>query len=343
MSTSVKTSDTLPLTYRAEDGVVEIDLLTDQETMWLTQAQMASLFDRDSDTVGYHISNVYEEAELDSDATTAKFAVVRREGSRAVTRDVQHYNLDVVISVGYRVKSKRGTQFRQWATRTLRTYLEEGYVLNKRRVGDLDAVNALLRQALRSNMEPQVREDFLALLERYEHGLTLLDQYDHGALDGDRAHGGAEEKYRLTYADAREQVQRWRLSRWGPDRAPLEGTPAYKLDLFGIEKDGSFQASIDGIYASWGGEEVYPSVLQKAANLLYFLVKNHSFSDGNKRIAAGLFIYYLERNECLYRADGSKRVADNALVALTLFIAMSPSDQQDAVVAMTVNLIDERN
>lgn len=343
MSTSVKLPETLPLTYRAEDGLVEVDLLTDQETMWLTQAQMATLFDRNVQTVNEHVLNVFAEGELDDEATIRNFRIVRTEGSRQVTRDVQHYNLDVVISVGYRVKSKRGTQFRQWATRTLRHYLEHGYVINKRRVGDLDAVNTILKRALSSNMETPVREDFLALLERYEHGLTLLDQYDHGSLDGDRLGAGEEDRYRITYEDAREQVQRWRLSRWGPDRAPLEGTPAYKLDLFGIEKDGSFQASIDGIYASWGGEEVYPSVLQKAANLLYFLVKNHSFSDGNKRIAAGLFIYYLERNEILYRADGHKRIADNALVALTLFIAMSPPDQQDAVVAMTVNLIDERN
>ncbi len=340
MPTSVKTPEPLPLTYRAEDGVVEIDLLTDQETMWLTQAQMASLFDRSKKTISEHLSNVFEEGELSSDSVVRNFRTTAADGK---SYDVQHYNLDVVISVGYRVKSKRGTQFRQWATRTLRHYLEQGYVINKRRVGDLDAVNTILRRALSSNMEPPVREDFLALLDRYEHGLTLLDQYDHGSLDGDRHDGPIEEAYRLTYADAREQVQRWRLSRWGPDRAPLEGTPAYKLDLFGIEKDGSFQASVDSIYASWGGEEVYPSIVQKAANLLYFLVKNHSFSDGNKRIAAGLFIYYLERNDALYRTDGSKRVADNALVALTLFIAMSPPDQQDAVVAMTVNLIDERN
>ena len=336
-------NDVLPLSYRTEDGEVDIDLLTDRETVWLTQAQMAALFDRDSDTVGHHIANAFEENELDRDPTTAKFAVVRREGSREVRREVQHYNLDVVISVGYRVKSTRGTQFRQWATRTLRAYLQQGYVVNKRRVADLDAVNTLLRRALKSNMEPMVREDFLALLERYEHGLTLLDQYDHGALDGARFDHAAPETYRLTYEDARAQVDAWKRSRYGPDREPLEGTPAYKLDLFGVEKDGSFRASIDGIYASWGGEEVYPGLMQKAANLLYFLVKNHAFSDGNKRIAAGLFLYYLERNGALYRADGSKRVADNALVALTLFIAMSPPDQQDAVVAMTVNLIDERN
>ena len=335
--------DVLPLAYRTEDGEVDIDLLTDRETVWLTQYQMAVLFDRNRTVVTKHITNVFEDGELDEGSTSANFALVQTEGSREVTREVIHYNLDVVISVGYRVKSKRGTQFRQWATRTLRTYLEQGYVVNKRRVGDLDAVNTILRRALRSGMEPQVREDFLSLLERYEHGLTLLDQYDHGSLNGERDAEAAPEKYRLSYDDAKEQVHRWRISRWGPDREPLEGTPAYKLDLFGIEKDGSFKASIESIYASWGGEEVYPSLIQKAANLLYFLVKNHSFSDGNKRIAAGLFIYYLDRNDCLYRSDGSKRVADNALVALTLFIAMSPADQQEAVVAMTVNLIDDRN
>ena len=330
----------LPLSYRTEDGEVEIDLLSDRETVWLTQAQMARLFDRSKQGVGQHIKSIFLEEELQHQSVVKKFFTTAADGK---SYDTSHYNLDVVISVGYRVKSKRGTQFRQWATRTLRTYLEQGYVVNKRRVADLDAVNTILKRALRSRMEPTVKADFLHLLERYEHGLTLLDQYDHGSLDGERFDQIAEEKYRLTYKDAREQVDRWKQSRYGDDRAPLEGTPAYKLDLFGVEKDGSFRASIDGIYASWAGSEVYPGLMQKAANLLYFLVKNHAFSDGNKRIAAGLFLYYLNRNDALYSSDGSKRVADNALVALTLFIAMSPPDQQEAVVAMTVNLIDERN
>ena len=337
---STPANDVLPLSYRTEDGEVDIDLLTDRETVWLTQAQMAKLFDRSKQGVGQHVKTVFDEGELAAESVVKNFFTTAADGK---SYNTQHYNLDVVISVGYRVKSKRGTQFRQWATRTLRTYLQQGYVVNKRRVADLDAVNTLLRRALKSNMEPMVREDFLGLLERYEHGLTLLDQYDHGSLDGERFDHAAPETYRLTYEDAREQVDRWKQSRYGEDREPLEGTPAYKLDLFGVEKDGSFKASIDGIYASWGGEEVYPGLMQKAAHLLYFLVKNHAFSDGNKRIAAGLFLYYLERNDALYREDGSKRVADNALVALTLFIAMSPPDQQEAVVAMTVNLIDERN
>ena len=340
MNTVAKTAEPLPLSYRTEDGEVDIDLLTDRETVWLSQAQMVALFERDKRTVSEHVNNVFAEGELPQDSVVRKFRTTAADGK---SYNTQHYNLDVVISVGYRVKSKRGTQFRQWATRTLRTYLEQGYVVNKRRVADLDAVNTILKRALRARMEPTVKADFLDLLERYEHGLTLLDQYDHGSLDGERFDQLAEETYRLTYADAREQVDRWKQSRYGDDRAPLEGTPAYKLDLFGVEKDGSFRASIDGIYASWGGEEVYPGLMQKAAHLLYFLVKNHAFSDGNKRIAAGLFLYYLDRNAALYRGDGTKRVADNALVALTLFIAMSPPDQQEAVVAMTVNLIDERN
>lgn len=343
MSTSVKTSEPLPLTYAADSGEFEIELLTDRETVWLTQAQMVTLFDRDQSVVSRHISNVFSEGELDREAVHAKFAYTAADGKGYET---SHYNLDVVISVGYRVKSKRGTRFRQWATRTLRAYLEQGYVINKRRVADRDAVNTILKRALTSPMEEPVRSGFLDLLERYEHGLTLLDRYDHGTLDAEAdalVSGANAETYRLTYDDARAQVDAWKQSRYGADRAPLEGTPAYKLDLFGVEKDGAFRASIDGIYASWGGEEVYPTLVAKAANLLYFLVKNHGFSDGNKRIAAGLFLYYMERNDALYRSDGRPRVADNALVALTLFIAMSPPDQQDAVVAMTVNLINERN
>ena len=343
MSTSVKTPDPLPLTYRAEDGEVEIDLLTDRETVWLTQDQMATLFGRDRTVVTKHVGNVFREGELDEDSVRAKFARTATDGK---SYEVAHYNLDVVISVGYRVKSPRGTQFRQWATRTLRAYLEQGYVVNRRRVADLDAVNTILKRALTSRMDEPVRRGFLDLLERYEHGLTLLDRYDHGTLDAAAdalVTRATPETYRLTYDDARAQVDAWKQSRYGPDRAPLEGTPAYKLDLFGVEKDGAFRASIDGIYASWGGEEVYPTLEAKAAHLLYFLVKNHGFSDGNKRIAAGLFLYYLDRNDALYRADGRARVADNALVALTLFIAMSPPSQQDAVVALTVNLINERN
>ena len=337
MPTPPAQAPALPLVYRTDDGATEIDLLTDKETVWLTQAQMAELFERDRNTVGEHIGNVYAEGELGEDPTVRNFRVVRLEGAREVGRNVQHYNLDVVISVGYRVKSKRGTQFRQWATRTLRRYLEDGYVVNRRRVADLDAVNTILKRALTARMEAPVQADFLALLEQYEHGLTLLDRYDHGSLDAEAdalVNAANQETYRLTYADARAQVDKWKQSRYGEDRAPLEGTPAYKLDLFGVEKDGSFQASIDGIYASWGGQEVYPTLEEKAANLLYFLVKNHGFSDGNKRIAAGLFIYYLDRNQALYRPDGTKRLADNALVALTLFIAMSPPDQQAAVVVV---------
>ena len=191
-------------------------------------------------------------------------------------------------------------------------------------------------------MSTEIRAGFLGIIDTYEHGLTLLDQYDHGSLDGERYAEQTPEFYRLTYTDARKQVDQWKQSRYGENRAPLEGTPAYKLDLFGVEKDGAFQASIEGIYATWGGTEVYPSLMQKAANLLYFLVKNHSFSDGNKRIAAGIFLYFLDQNKALCYQDGSKRLKDNALVALTLFIAMSPPDQQDAVVAMTVNLIDAK-
>ncbi len=338
-----------PLIYRDENGTVEIDLLTDRETVWLSQAQMGELFDRNKQTVSEHLGNLFAEGELDANSTVRNFRTVRFEGDREVAREVQHYNLDVVISVGYRVKSKRGTQFRQWATRVLRDYLQDGYAVDARRLR-ADAtrqasLNRLLKEAVRADMEPRVRADFLALLERYEKGLGLLDQYDHGTLEPDSGSrdSGLPERYRLTYADAREAIDRWKQSRYGPDRHPLEGTPAYKLDLFGVEKDGSFHSSIESIYQTFGGEEVYPSIEEKAANLIYFLVKNHGFSDGNKRIAAGLFIYYLDRNEALYNEDGRPRVADNALVALTLFIAMSPPDQRDAVVAMTTNLINDRN
>ena len=327
------------LVFRNTSGKVEIDLLTDRDTLWLSQTQIADFFEQDTPTIARLLQEVLTEREAVKTPETS-----HTSGQRVNPTDGHTlYDLDVVLAVGYRLDATRGAQFRQWASRILRQYLEQGYVINQQRILDQEAVNTILKRALRSNMAPEIKEDFLGLLDRYEHGLTLLDQYDHGSLDGERYAEDLPELYKLTYEDARKQVDLWKRSRYGPDRAPLEGSPAYKLDLFGVEKDGSFHASIEGIYATFAGEEVYPSLIQKAANLLYFLVKNHGFSDGNKRIAAGLFLYYLDQNNALYRPDGSKRLADNALVALTLFIAMSPPDQQDAVVDMTINLIDGRN
>lgn len=333
------------ITYRSEDGSVDLELLGDRENLWLDLSQLALLFETEEEVLSAIIEDSLDQAEWGESGSNLIKAGLDEEG---VTPDSAEplYSLDVFIGLGFKLSSQKAVQFRQWALRILRSYLEQGFVVDARRMRDVASVNTILKRALATSMEPQIKADFLELLDKYEHALTLLDRYDHGKLDAREdalVHRERPEIYRLTYEDARAQVTRWKQSRYGPDREPLEGTPAYKLDLFGVEKDGSFKASIESIYVSWGGAEIYPSLEEKAANLLYFLVKNHAFSDGNKRIAAGLFLYFLDRNEALYRPDGSKRLPDNALVALTLFIAMSPPDQQDAVVAMTVNLINERN
>lgn len=320
--------------YQSADGEASLDVRLEQETVWLSQKQMAELLDKDTDTIGLHIRNIYKEGELEPDATTEESSVVQNEGGRKVRRKLKFYNLDVIISVGYRVKSQRGTQFRQWATRVLREHLVQGYTINQQRLEEKtqklsemqQAVELLSRTLGQQQLVSDLGKDVLKVITDYSYALNLLDSYDHGTLSIEKTSGPAE--FVLDYKSANEIVQSM--------KSDFDG-------LFGIEKDQGFKSAIGTIYQTFDGKELYPSAEEKAANLLYFIVKNHAFSDGNKRIAAAIFIYFLNANDILYRVDGSKRLADNALVALTLLIAESKPEEKDTIVKVIVNLINRCN
>lgn len=295
---------------------------------------MAELFNKDTDTIGLHIRNIYKECELEPEATTEESSVVQNEGGRDVRRKLKFYNLDVIISVGYRVKSQRGTQFRQWATRVLREHLVQGYTINQKRLTEQaekltemqQAVELLSRTLEQQKLVSDLGKDVLQVITDYAYALNLLDRYDHGTLAIEQTSGAAS--FVLDYDTAINIVQSM--------KDDFDG-------LFGIEKDQGFKSSLGTIYQTFDGKELYPSAEEKAANLLYFIVKNHAFSDGNKRIAAAIFIYFLNANSILYRADGSKRLADNALVALTLLIAESKPVEKETIVKVVVNLINRCN
>ena len=322
------------LIYKADDGITRLEVQLDRETVWLNQRQMAELFEKDADTIGLHIRNLYKEGELPREATTEESSVVQNEGDRQVRRKVQYYNLDVIISVGYRVKSQRGTQFRQWATRVLRDHLVKGYTIHEQRLREETAklremqqtVDLLARTLTSQQLVTETGRDVLRVINDYAYALATLDRYDHGTLAIEQTTGQA-----LRVIDYDEAIGIVHAM-----KGEFDG-------LFGIEKDQGFKSALGTIYQTFDGKELYPSVEEKAANLLYFVVKNHAFSDGNKRIAAALFIYFLAGNGILYRPDGSKRLADNALVALTLLIAESRPEEKETIVKVIVNLINRSN
>ncbi len=317
--------------YEAEGGQSQLQVRLDRETVWLTQDQMASLFGRERSVVTKHIRNIFQEGELAEDSVRAKFALTAADGK---SYDTAHYNLDVIISVGYRVKSQQGTRFRQWATRVLRAHIVDGFTLNEQRLREegeklreMQRTVALLARTLaHRELVTEAGRDVLAVIADYAYALTLLDRYDHGSLTIEGTTG-----------ELRQSI--------GYDEgiAIVAGMKSQFDGLFGLEKDQGFKSALATIHQTFDGKELYPSVEEKAAHLLYFIVKNHAFSDGNKRIAAALFIAFLARNGILYRPDGGKRLADNALVALTLLIAESRPDERDTIVKVIVNLINRSN
>ena len=320
--------------YQTEDGETQIDVRLENDTVWLTQAQMAELFQTDRTSIVRHINNIYKVEELDRDSTCAKIAQVQIEGKRTVKRDIPYFNLDMIISVGYRVNSKRGIKFRQWANRILKDYLVKGYAVNgrirKEQIGELRQLVEMLGRTIQG--QPLLSTDetnaLFEVVTDYTYALDTLDNYDYERLTIDKT--TKEEPFHATYENAMEEIRLLR-DKFGGSA------------LFGNEKDDSFKSSIGQIYQTFGGEELYPSVEEKAAMLLYLVTKNHSFSDGNKRIAATLFLWFLNNNRILYRKDGSKRLADNTLVALTLMIAESKTEEKDVMVKVVVNLINQQN
>lgn len=314
--------------YQTEDGQTQIDVRLENETVWLNTNQMALLFEREDSNIRRHIINVFKDGELEKDNNVHFLHV------NGIKKPVPFYNLDVIISVGYRVKSKRGTAFRIWARKVLKEYMVKGYAVNERirkeQIGELRQLVGMLgrtiqNQSLLSNGETNA---LFEVVTNYTYALDTLDNYDYERLTIEKT--TKEEPFHATYENAMKEIQRLREKFGGSV-------------LFGNEKDDSFKSSIGQIYQTFGGEELYPSVEEKAAMLLYLVTKNHSFSDGNKRIAATLFLWFLNNNGILYREDGSKRLADNTLVALTLMIAESRTEEKDVMVKVVVNLINQQN
>ena len=318
--------------YRSERGDIELQVRLENDTVWLSQSQMARLFGRDRTVITRHINNCYKEGELDRNITCAKFAHVGSEADQVYETTL--YNLDVIISVGYRVKSLNGTRFRQWANRILKQYLVKGYAVNTRlqaeRYEELKGLVRVMARTIESRAgEPSDEaEGVVRTVKDYVYALDTLDGYDNQQLS--ISDTTTEERFRATYENAMEVIRQLH-SKFGGN------------GLFANEKDDSFRSSIGQIYQTFDGRELYPSVEEKAAMLLYLVVKNHSFTDGNKRIAATLFLWFMEKNGLLHRPDGSKRIADATLVALTLMIAESRPQEKDMMVSVTVNLINKRN
>lgn len=303
--------------FQSNDETITLPVNIDSETVWLSKEQMAVLFDRDRTVITRHINNIYKEHELEKNSTCAKFAQVQTEGSRAVEREYDYYNLDVIISVGYRVKSQRGVEFRRWANSVLKDYILKGYAVNNSRLEQLGQTVQLMKRTLDSLDSSQI----LSVVESYTTALDLLDDYDHQCVTKPK---GTAATYVLKYEECRRLIDSMRFT--------ADST------LFGNEKDDSFKGSIGAIYQSFAGQEVYPSLQEKAANLLYFTVKNHSFSDGNKRIGAAIFLYFLDKNKALF-CNGAKIIDDNTLVAITIMIAESRPEEKEIMINLIMNFL----
>jgi hypothetical protein len=310
--------------YETTDGV-RLDVKLDRDTLWLTQKQMAELFETERSVITKHLRNIFQSSELIHDSVCANFALTAADGKTYTTA---FYHLDVVISVGYRVNSKRGTQFRIWATSVLRDHLLKGYSLNERRLRELNRTIRLIADvAGRRELSGDEAKALLSVVADYSFALDLLDDYDHQRIAIAGTTPGTVNP--LDYEEARRIVNRLAEKFGG-------------ANLFGREKDDSLKGALGAVMQTFGGKDVYPSIEEKSANLLYFLIKDHPFVDGNKRIGAALFLWFLEKNEALYHPDGTKRIANTALVAMTLLIAESKPTEKDILTRVLINLIGRK-
>jgi len=313
--------------FKSSDNQIELQVQIDTDTVWLTQEQMEYLFQTTKQNISLHINNVFAEKELDKNSTVKESLTVRTEGKRQVKRKIQFYNLDVIISVGYRVKSQRGTQFRQWATQRLKDYLVQGYAINEKRLAqkqlEVEYLKTGIRILNRAMAEQTTAEDF-ELLRVFAKGLSLLDDYDNELLDKK----GITQQQTI-YPTVEEYLKMIQIM-----YSEIES------DVFAKPKDESFHSSVNQIKQSFGDVELYPTIEEKAANLLYFITKNHSFVDGNKRIAAACFLYFMEQNKALLKPDGSPIIDNATLAALTLFIATSKPEEADIVKQLTISILN---
>ncbi|MEM6517027.1 MAG: RhuM family protein [Bacteroidota bacterium] len=314
--------------YQSENHV-NVQVKHSDDSLWLTLNQISELFERDKSVISRHIKKIYSSGELHQEATVAKYATVQKEGDREITREIDYYNLDTIISVGYRVNSKKGTQFRIWANKVLKDHLLNGYSENKHRLKQLKQTIKLIDRATKRlpNYENH-SNDFIDLLSEYSRALDLLDEYDHRKLS--KKTSETELSFKISYLEAKAAIEELR-NKFGASR------------LFGNEKDNSFQSSISTIDQTFDGHDLYKSIEEKAANLLYLVVKNHSFTDGNKRIAAWLFVWYLDKNKILFNQKGAKKISNNTLVALTLMIAESNPKEKDMLINLITQLIHSEN
>jgi len=313
--------------YRAGGSQIVVRVMFEHETVWLSQRQMAELFDKDTDTIGLHLKNIYSEEELQEKSTTEFFSVVQTEGKRQVSRKIKHYNLDAVLSVGYRVNSKRGTQFRQWATQKLKDYLVQGYAINEKRLVEkqqqVEYLKTGIRILSRAIIQQATAEDSQTL-QIFAKGLVLLDDYDHEQLDSK-----GKTIRQTVYPDVQEYLV-----------VIAKMKSAFASDVFARQKDKSFESSVKQIAQSFGDEDLYKSIEEKASMLLYLIVKNHSFVDGNKRIAAGCFLHFLEKNDLLYLEDNHPIVSNEALAAITLFVATSKPEEMETVKQLVISILN---
>ena len=321
--------------FTTEDGKTQLEVKLEKDTVWLNREQIAQLYGRDYKTIAKHINNALRE-ELEGEPVVAKFATPKKYGRKEgynQMQNIDYYNLDMIISVGYRVKSRNGIVFRKWANNILKQYLIKGYAIDQRRLDHYDELKDVVRLMSRAlTLQDKVSEGEYAglfnVITDYVYALDTLDRYDYQTLGIEKT--TKEEPFRATYENAMDAINALKVKFGGSQ-------------WFANEKDDSFKSSIGQIYQTFDGEDLYPSVEEKAAMLLYLVVKNHSFSDGNKRIAAMLFLWFMEKNGVLYSADGRKRIADNTLVALTLMIAESRTEEKDVMVKVVVNLINKDN
>ncbi|MCL4385482.1 MAG: virulence protein RhuM/Fic/DOC family protein [Actinobacteria bacterium] len=329
-----KTEDSGIVIYQTNDGKVELDVKLEKETLWLTLNQMALLFQRDKSVISRHIKNIYKTEELNKKSTVAFFATVQNEGGRLIQRQMEYYNLDMIISVGYRVNSKQGTQFRIWATKVLKDYLVQGYVINQKKLLEQTEKFELLQNTINflknKSIYPELHdktEELLSFLEDYSKSLTILNQYDSGEISLVK---GYKPTYKITYKKCEQLIQEVKISLMQKNEA---------TDLFGKEINNKLKSIIGAIYQTFNKKDLYPSIEEKAANLLYLIIKDHPFVDGNKRIGSLLFLHFLAKNNYLLKNSGERKINDNTIIALALLIAISLPVEKDIMIKIITNLL----
>jgi prophage maintenance system killer protein len=315
--------------FQTADNQTQVEVRFEGESFWLSLNQISALFDRDKSVISRHLHNIYKEGELDQIATVAKNATVQIESGREVKRQVEYYNLDAILSVGYRVNSKRGTQFRQWATQRLKEYLEKGFSINQKRLDELGKMVQLIEQSSKAeNLQFQEAKGLLDILSHYTKSFVLLNQYDSHSVQTGKLSENIT--YEIQYEEAKTAISELKKQLIAKKEATY---------LFGNEKDNSFKSSLQSIVQTFGGQYLYPSIEEQASHLLYFVIKNHSFSDGNKRIGAFLFIWFLEKNKHRFKTSGELKINDNGLTVIALLVAQSKPEEKEIIIQLIVSLI----